>query len=67
MRGLPDTSVFVGREQGRPMGDELPEELAISVITLAELRIGVLVAEDSPTRAIRLETLTRAAPVRSTP
>jgi predicted nucleic acid-binding protein len=60
VRGLLDTSVFVGREQGRPLGDELPEELAISVITLAELRVGVLVAKDAPTGAVRLETLARA-------
>ncbi|MGI9021237.1 MAG: PIN domain-containing protein [Solirubrobacterales bacterium] len=58
-RGLLDTSVLVGAEQRR-LEAELPEELAISVITLAELRIGVLRAEDQPTRARRLETLTRA-------
>jgi len=30
------------------------------VITIAELRLGVLAAGDGPTRARRLETLTRA-------
>lgn len=56
MKGLLDTSVFVGREQGRDLGD-LPEEGLVSVITTAELRIGVLVAADPRTRARRLRTL----------
>ena len=57
MRGLLDTSVFVAREQDRPLG-ELPDEAAISVMTLAELHVGVLVAEDPIVRAQRLRTLT---------
>lgn len=56
MRGLLDTSVFVAREQARPIAD-LPEEAAISVVTLAELHIGVLVADDTGVRAQRLRTL----------
>lgn len=56
--GLADTSLFIARERGRRMDRELaPERLAVSVITSAELRAGVLVAEDLPTRARRLATL----------
>jgi len=58
MKGLLDTSVFVAREAGRPL-DNLPDEPAISVITLAELHLGVLHAKDGQTRARRLRTVTR--------
>jgi predicted nucleic acid-binding protein len=54
--GLLDTSVFVARESGRPLAS-LPEEGRVSVITVAELRIGVLVADDPSVRAQRLKTL----------
>lgn len=56
MSGLLDTSVFVARESGRPLAS-LPDEGRVSVITLAELRIGVLVADDVSIRAQRLRTL----------
>jgi predicted nucleic acid-binding protein len=56
-RGLLDTSVFIAQETGRPLGT-LPEEAAISVITVAELRLGVLMADDPDVRAQRLRTLT---------
>jgi predicted nucleic acid-binding protein len=56
VRGLLDTSVFVAREGGRPLG-RLPGEGLVSVITVAELRIGVLVADDASIRAQRLATL----------
>ena len=56
MTGLLDTSVFVARETGRPLA-ALPDEGRVSVITVAELRIGVLVAEDASIRAQRLATL----------
>ena len=56
MRGLLDTSVFVARESARPLGP-LPDEGLVSVITVAELRIGVLVAEEASVRAQRLATL----------
>ena len=58
MKGLLDTSVFVAREAGRPLAG-LPDEPAISVITLAELHLGVLRARDRQTRARRLRTVTR--------
>ena len=57
MNGLLDTSVFVARESGRPLAS-LPDEGRVSVITVAELRIGVLVAGDTSVRAQRLRTLT---------
>jgi predicted nucleic acid-binding protein len=58
-RGLADTSVFIASEHGRPLRDvELPDELAISVITVGELRAGVLAAVDAETRDRRLATFT---------
>jgi len=61
-RAIADTSVFVTRESGRELG-EMPEELAVSVITAAELELGVLRAAGDAVRATRLATLAR---VRST-
>ena len=58
MRGLLDTSVFIADEQGRELaGDRLPEEAAISVITLAELELGVHMAASEAVRGRRLRTL----------
>jgi hypothetical protein len=57
-RAIADTSVFIARETGRPLGS-LPDEIAISVVTAAELELGVLRATDPRTRAIRLRTLSR--------
>jgi predicted nucleic acid-binding protein len=54
-----DTSVFVAVEQGRPISRPLPERVSVSVVTLAELELGVLVARDPDARAQRLATLTR--------
>lgn len=59
MRAVLDTSVFIAREQERPLG-ELPEEIAVSVVTLSELRHGVLAAEHHTQRATRLSTLETA-------
>jgi predicted nucleic acid-binding protein len=60
-RGVADTSVFIARESGRPLRDaDLPDELAISVITVGELRAGVLAAVDVETRDRRLMTLSEA-------
>ena len=60
-RGLLDTSVFIAQETGRPVrGDSLPEDLAVSVITIGELRAGVLAAHDLVSRDRRLATLTKA-------
>jgi len=57
-RAVADTSVFIAQETGRELG-ELPEQIAVSVITAAELELGVLRASDPGTRAIRLSTLAR--------
>ena len=60
-RGVVDTSVFIARGPGRPLGaDGLPDEIAVSVITIGELRAGVLAAPDLETRDRRLATLTLA-------
>lgn len=53
-----DTSVFIASESGRPLNEDvLPEEAAVSVVTLAELHAGVLAARDTQTRARRMATL----------
>ena len=57
-RAIADTSVFIARESGRALG-ELPDEIAVSVVTAAELELGVLRAEDPTARAVRLRTLSR--------
>lgn len=54
-----DTSVFIARERARPLG-AFPDEVAVSVVTISELRHGVLAAEDHVTRAVRLTTLETA-------
>jgi predicted nucleic acid-binding protein len=63
-RGVLDTSIFIASESGRPLDEaQLPEEAAISVITLAELHVGVLAAKDTDTRSRRLATLNAVADV----
>jgi predicted nucleic acid-binding protein len=57
-RAIADTSVFIAQESGRELGD-LPEQVAVSVITAAELELGVLRASEPTARAIRLSTLSR--------
>lgn len=57
-RGLADTSVFIAREVGRALDVAgAPASLAVSIITVAELRAGVLGAQDLATRSRRLATL----------
>jgi predicted nucleic acid-binding protein len=56
-RGLLDTSVFVALEEDRPVRRGLlPRQSAISVVTHAELRVGVLLAEDIESRDLRIAT-----------
>ncbi len=57
-RAIADTSVFIAQETGRELGD-LPTEIAVSVITAAELELGVLRATEGGVRATRLSTLSR--------
>ncbi len=64
---LADTSVFIAIEQDRPLLAAPPETIAVSVVTIGELRLGVLAAEDGGTRARRLETLYRAESVEPLP
>ncbi len=60
MRALLDTSFFVATESGRPLGEmENVTETEVSVVTLAELTVGVLVAsdDDRPTRMATLSAV----------
>jgi predicted nucleic acid-binding protein len=57
--GLLDTSVFIAREDKRALA-ELPNRLAISVVTIGELQLGVLNATDDDIRARRADTLSLA-------
>lgn len=60
--GLLDTSVFIARESGRPLG-EVPAQVTLSVVTIGELQLGVLNATDAEARARRGETLALAKAV----
>lgn len=67
-RALLDTSVFIAGEAGRPLdAARLPEEAAISPVTVAELHVGVLAARDVDTRARRLATLDAVGDVERLP
>jgi len=57
---LADTSLFIAVEQERAISGRPPARVAVSVVTIAELRLGVLAAESGPVRAQRLETLSVA-------
>ncbi len=60
MRALLDTSFFVATEAGRPLGDMIGvTETEVSVVTLAELTVGVLMANDAdrPTRVATLSAV----------
>jgi predicted nucleic acid-binding protein len=53
-----DTSVFIAHEGGRQLDESLiPEDVATTVVTLAELNAGVLAATSADVRAQRLATL----------
>lgn len=59
--GLADTSLFIASEAARAVDvAKLPDRLAVSVITIGELRAGVLAAQDLETRDRRLATLASA-------
>ncbi|MGH7425485.1 MAG: type II toxin-antitoxin system VapC family toxin [Candidatus Methylomirabilales bacterium] len=60
-RGLADTTIFIARETMRPLqASSLPDEIGVSVITIGELRAGVLAAAEVEIRDRRLATLTQA-------
>ena len=59
--GIADTSLFIAHESGRPVDTgALPDRLAVSIITIGELRAGVLAAADVETRDRRLATFSGA-------
>ena len=67
-RAVADTSVFIANESGRPLDLEaLPAEIAVSIITIGELRAGVLAAVDVATRDRRLSTLVAALDLQPIP
>lgn len=56
-----DTSVFLAQESGRGVDElALPDRAAVSMITIGELRAGVLAAADLDVRERRLTTLSEA-------
>lgn len=57
-RAVLDTSVLIAREQARPLNRPLPDDVGVSVVSIAELEVGVLMARDAGTRGRRLRTLT---------
>lgn len=58
--GLLDTSVLIAAEEGRPLrAEDLPQSAAISIVTVGELRAGILTAPDIQSRDRRLYTLER--------
>lgn len=57
---LADTSLLIAVEQERPLSGRPPERVAVSVITIGELRLGVLAAQSGPRRAQRPEALSAA-------
>lgn len=65
--GLTDTSYWIALETGREVDDSgVPNRLLVSIITVGELRAGVLAAADTGSRSARLATLeeaTRKRPV----
>lgn len=68
LRGLLDTSVFIAVESGRSLRKEaMPTTGAVSIVTRAELRAGVLAADDIETRDQRLKTLELAVRIAALP
>jgi len=57
MRAILDTSVLIAQEEDPAVRAAIPDEAAISVVTLAELHYGVLVAKTDILRQIRLRRL----------
>jgi predicted nucleic acid-binding protein len=66
--GVLDTSVFIATESGRQLDEALiPDEVATTAVTLAELQAGVLAAATSDIRAQRLATLESVADMETLP
>ncbi len=67
-RAIADTSLFIARETGRrldPYEEDL--EIAVSIVTIAELEMGVLAATAPRIRAARLQTLRDAEQLTALP
>jgi predicted nucleic acid-binding protein len=63
-----DTSVFIANETGRTLDESaIPELVATTVITLAELNAGILAAGSAEIRARRLATLDAVADIAALP
>jgi hypothetical protein len=61
-RALADTGLLITVESGRALADlPLPDEVAVSIITIGELRAGVLAATELSVRDRRLITLSTAS------
>jgi predicted nucleic acid-binding protein len=66
--GVLDTSVFIATETGRQLNTSLiPDEVATTVITLAELNAGLLAARTTEIRAQRLATVDAVADMMTLP
>jgi predicted nucleic acid-binding protein len=66
--GVLDTSVFIATETNRRLNTSLiPDEVATTVVTLAELNAGVLAAQTAEVRAGRLRTLDAVADMTALP
>ena len=57
MTALIDTSVLIGWENDRFDKEKLPDSVSVSVVTVAELRLGVLAATTLEAKARRMATL----------
>ena len=66
--GVLDTSVFIANETGRTLDESaIPELVATTVITLAELNAGILASGSAEIRARRLATLDAVADIAALP
>jgi predicted nucleic acid-binding protein len=66
--GVLDTSIFIAQESGRRLNASLiPDEVATTVVTVAELNLGILAAVSTDARAQRLATLDAIADVVALP
>jgi predicted nucleic acid-binding protein len=57
---LADTSAFIALEHARPLRAPMPEQLAVSCVTIGELIAGLLVAPTPSEQDRRLRTLLQA-------
>ena len=67
-QGLFDTSIFIALEEGRPLDTKRsPANASVSIITIGELRLGILAASDAHTRSARLSTFLDASELNPLP